>query len=179
MSYLAFRISYAMEALPAWEASRTLAGFVYLYYHCLLLQDDHYLTRVTEVFRQNGDLLPEDFTAQVVVKAEDRLLLDVWSLSSSLNGKASTQNDTAANNAAEVIQVLKGLKTSTRGQTDEQKLEALKNAQDIREKLVVPLRGRAPQDLQAAIEEYALLACLILLADTIESLEVSLKSDVV
>ena len=174
MAYLAFRISYVGDALPAWEASRALRGITHLYYCGLIAKNQRYAITLNEIFDKNGRVFPEDLTRQLNITREDLLTLDVWNLSPSLNGKVSSENTEAAKNASDAIQILKDLKDRLSSKTDREKREIIENSNEIRDKLLQPIQvSSIRDDIKPNIERLAILSCLSLSADTIESIEIS------
>jgi hypothetical protein len=100
MASFDFRISYATSALPGWEASRALRGITHLYYYGLLARNENYIRSLNEAYYLNGRIIPEG----------DQLFIEVRSLSPTLEGTGSTDNDEAAINASDAMDVIKRLR---------------------------------------------------------------------
>jgi hypothetical protein len=169
-----FRISYVTTALPGWEAPRALRGLTHIYYYSLIAANETYARRLNETYYLNGQIMPEDLTKKLNISEADQLFLEVRSLSPRLEGTISAGNDDIAIDASEAIEVIKRLRAEAAAKNipDNEKRERVASEPEIRRKLLEPIE-QAPievglkRDLLAAI----VLACVSLLADSIESFE--------
>ena len=120
-------------------------------------------------------MFPEDLTSRLHIAKKDQLFLEVQSLSPILRGLASSGNDEAAINASDAIQVIKRLREEVilRGISDREKEEKIRGDQEIQQKILEPIEtSQLDDDLKSTFRTVVLLACLPLLAETIEFLEV-------
>ena len=180
MASFDFRISYVTDALPGWEAPRALRGMTHIYYYSLIAGNENYARRLNEVFNLNGRVIPEDLTKKLNIPEADQLFIEVRSLSPSLAGSVSTNNDEAAINVSDAIEVIKRLReeASSKNISDREKREKVASDREIQEKLLEPIE-QAPidTDLKSNLLAAIILAYVSLLADTIESFEFTRKSE--
>jgi hypothetical protein len=180
MASFDFRISYATSALPAWEASRALRGITHLYYYGLLARNENYTRRLNVAYYVNGRLIPEDLTSKLHITESDQLFLEVRSLSPSLEGTGSTDNDEAAIHASDAMDVIKRLREefSAKDILDHEKQQKVSEDQEVRRRLLNPLeRSQLDAQLKRTLIAATILACVSLLADSIESFEFTLKHE--
>lgn len=174
MADLKFEISYSAPALPAWEASRTLRGITHLYY-CVLVAHDGYPAILDQAYKENGEFIPEDLTARLKISESDQLFLEVQSLSPRLAGRVSSGNERAAKNTSDALQVLKKLREEVRskGMADKAKMERIEASSEIQQLLLEPISKihNLGEHVKSRLRTIALLACLAIVAELIESIE--------
>jgi len=180
MASFDFRISYGTSALPGWEASRVLRGITHLYYYSLLARNENYMRRLNEAYHINERLIPEDLTKKLNIAERDQLFIEVRSLSSSLEGTGSTDNDEAAIHASDAMDVIKRLRDefASKNIPDNEKEQKVLEDQEVRQNLIDPIE-KAPLDVELKTNLLAaiILAYVSLLADSIESFEFALKRE--
>jgi hypothetical protein len=174
MASFDFRISYTTDALPAWEASRALRGMTHIYYYSLLTLNEHYARRLNEEYIANGLVIPEDLTKKLNIAEADQLFMEVRSLSPSLDGTVSTDNDDAAIHASDAMETIKRLRAEAAAKNipDSEKREKVGLDSEIRRNLLDPIE-QSPLDsaLKRNLVAATILAVVSLLADSIESFE--------
>jgi hypothetical protein len=180
MASFDFRISYATSALPGWEASRGLRGITHLYYYGLLARNEHYIRSLNGAYHLNGRIIPEDLTKKLNITEGDQLFIEVRSLSPTLEGIGSTDNDEAAINASDAMDVIKRLRDeyASKNIPDNEKRQKVLEDQGIHQNLLDPIeKASLDAELKRNLLAAIVLACVSLLADSIESFEFTLKRE--
>jgi hypothetical protein len=184
MAYLNFEVSYAVGAVPAWEASQILLGITHIYYYGLLVRNEHYARRFNEVFATNGTFISKTYQKQLQISSKDQLFLEVRTQDQLLSVTVANSNNDEAIHASDAMEAIKKLRERLRQEresnnetdtieiTDSMKRERLEGDQEIDETLLQYIyRSQLDEELKRIMWNAAILACFSLLADTIERFE--------